>query len=62
MDENDSLTIRRYYFGIIFQTHYLFKGFSALDNIELARVLSCRDLDDKTVKRFRTGTPRQQKL
>ena len=47
IDENERLKIRRYDFGIIFQTHYLFKGFSALENIELASVLSGQDLDEK---------------
>lgn len=53
MDENERLKIRRYDFGIIFQTHYLFKGFSALENIELASVLSGQDLDEKNFKKVR---------
>lgn len=39
IDENERLNIRRYDFGIIFQAHYLFKGFLAKENIDLARVL-----------------------
>ncbi|EAI2977191.1 ABC transporter ATP-binding protein [Campylobacter jejuni] len=52
INENERLKIRRYDFGIIFQTHYLFKGFSALENIELASVLSNQDLDEKILKKL----------
>lgn len=50
LNENERLQIRRYDFGIIFQTHYLFKGFSALENIELASVLSGQNLDERILK------------
>lgn len=46
LSDNERLRIRRYFFGIIFQMHYLFKGFSALENIELASVLSEREIDE----------------
>ncbi|EDK22449.1 ABC transporter family protein [Campylobacter jejuni subsp. jejuni 305] len=62
MDENERLKIRRYDFGIIFQTHYLFKGFSALENIELASVLSGQDLDEKILKRLGIDTLLHQKI
>lgn len=52
ISENEKLKIRRYDFGIIFQTHYLFKGFSALENIELASVLSGQDLDERILKKL----------
>lgn len=52
ISENEKLKIRRYDFGIIFQTHYLFKGFSALENIELASVLSGQDLDEIILKKL----------
>ncbi|MBC5857418.1 ABC transporter ATP-binding protein [Campylobacter jejuni] len=62
MNENERLKIRRYDFGIIFQTHYLFKGFSALENIELASVLSGQDLDEKILKRLGIDTLLHQKI
>ncbi|ELE1454588.1 ABC transporter ATP-binding protein [Campylobacter jejuni] len=62
IDENERLKIRRYDFGIIFQTHYLFKGFSALENIELASVLSGQDLDEKILKRLGIDTLLHQKI
>ncbi|HEG1397418.1 TPA: ABC transporter ATP-binding protein [Campylobacter jejuni] len=62
IDENERLKIRRYDFGIIFQTHYLFKGFSALENIELASVLSGQDLDEKILKRLGIDALLHQKI
>lgn len=52
LSENARLKIRRYFFGIIFQMHYLFKGFSALENIELASVLSKQDIDEDLLERL----------
>ncbi|WP_104725840.1 ABC transporter ATP-binding protein [Helicobacter felis] len=34
------LDIRRHHVGIIFQAHYLFKGFNALENLQVASILS----------------------
>ena len=33
--QNELLKIRRDDFGIIFQAHYLFRGFSAIENLEI---------------------------
>lgn len=52
LSENERVKIRRYDFGIIFQTHYLFKGFSAFENIELASVLSGENLDEKLLNQL----------
>lgn len=62
MNENERLKIRRYDLGIIFQTHYLFKGFSALENIELASVLSGQNLDEKILKRLGIDTLLRRKI
>lgn len=50
LSDNERLKIRRYFFGIIFQAHYLFKGFSAFENIELATVLSGNELNKDILK------------
>ncbi len=42
--------IRRDNIGIIFQSHYLFKGMSALENIESATLLSNTDIDRELFK------------
>ncbi|EAI7588437.1 ABC transporter ATP-binding protein [Campylobacter coli] len=62
ISENERLKIRRYDLGIIFQTHYLFKGFSVLENIELASVLSNQDLDEKILKKLGIHELLKQKI
>lgn len=52
LSENTRVKIRRYDFGIIFQTHYLFKGFTAFENIELASILSGENLDEELLKQL----------
>lgn len=52
LSEDERTKIRRYDFGIIFQQHYLFKGFSAYENIELASVLSKNTLDKEILQRL----------
>lgn len=52
LSEDERTKIRRYDFGIIFQQHYLFKGFSAYENIELASVLSKNMLDKEILQRL----------
>lgn len=46
------LNIRREDFGIIFQAHYLFRGFSANDNLEIATLLSGNTIDKELLKRL----------
>lgn len=44
--KNDKLLkVRRTDFGIIFQAHYLFRGFSANENLEIATLLSDQPID-----------------
>ncbi len=38
--------------GIIFQAHYLFKGFSALENVKVVSILSGTDLDEQLFKKL----------
>lgn len=52
LSEDERLKIRRYDFGIIFQQHYLFKGFSAYENIELASILSKNTLDNEILQKL----------
>jgi len=46
------LAIRRYEIGIIFQFHYLFKGMSAAENIEIATLLSETEPDEALLRRL----------
>lgn len=48
--QNDLLKIRRDDFGIIFQAHYLFRGFSAIENLEIATLLSGEKIDNNLLK------------
>lgn len=46
------LALRRYDIGIIFQAHYLFKGFFADENIELASLISHQSVDQTLLQRL----------
>jgi putative ABC transport system ATP-binding protein len=50
---NDELVdIRRNDIGIIFQSHFLFKGFNVKENIELATILTNSDFDEELIGRL----------
>ncbi len=51
-NDEDIEALRRYDIGIIFQFHYLFKGMSALENIEVATMLSGEELDTSILKKL----------
>ena len=48
--QSELLKIRRDDFGIIFQAHYLFRGFSAIENLEIATLLSGEEIDKSLLK------------
>ena len=50
LKERELELIRRKKIGIIFQSHYLFKGMSALDNIEAATLLAETSIDMELIK------------
>jgi len=54
--------MRRYDLGIIFQAHYLFKGMSALDNIEIATLLSKEKIDNQLLERLEIKELMKQKI
>jgi len=45
-------SIRRYDIGIVFQMHYLFKGMSARENIEISTEMTGREIDDSLLKKL----------
>jgi putative ABC transport system ATP-binding protein len=51
--QNELLKIRRDDFGIIFQAHYLFRGFSAIENLEIATLLSGEKIDHDLLKELK---------
>ncbi|AII15259.1 ABC transporter, ATP-binding protein [Campylobacter iguaniorum] len=62
LKQNELLKIRRLDFGIIFQAHYLFKGFSAYENIELANILSGQKIDTNLLKQLKIDEVINQKI
>ncbi len=44
-DSNELLNIRRDEFGIIFQQHYLFKGFSVEENLTISSLIAKKKID-----------------
>lgn len=50
LKQNKLLNIRREEFGIIFQAHYLFRGFSAVENLKIATLLSENEIDKDLLK------------
>jgi putative ABC transport system ATP-binding protein len=53
LKENEKIKIRRDEFGIIFQFHYLFNTFSALENIQAAAILANKKIDFELLKRLK---------
>jgi len=54
--------IKRDDLGLVFQSHYLFKGFSALENLEVAAILSKQEIDDSLLKRLNIYESINQKV
>lgn len=52
LDEKSIESLRRYDVGIVFQFHYLFKGMSALENIEVAAMLSGTEIEDALLEKL----------
>lgn len=50
LDLQKLLMLRRLEIGIIFQAHYLFRGFSARENIEIATFLANQSFDEKLLE------------
>lgn len=53
LKEKELIEIRRKEIGIIFQFHYLFNTFSALENLEVAALLSEKEIDFNLLKRLK---------
>jgi putative ABC transport system ATP-binding protein len=62
LKEKEIENIRRYYVGIIFQFHYLFKGMNAIKNIEVATMLSETVVEDKLLEKLQIKDLMQQKI
>ncbi len=58
----DILRMRREDVGIIFQSHYLFKGFDAFENIELSTLLNNTKIDDELIEKLGISNVLKQKV
>jgi len=52
LSKHDLVEMRRHDLGLIFQSHYLFKGFSAYENLEVAGILSGEPLETNLLERL----------
>jgi len=52
LDSTDLVALRKNQFGIIFQSHYLFRGFSARENLEVASILADEPVDEALAEKF----------
>jgi len=54
--------LRRYKLGIIFQFHYLFKGMSARENIEVATMLAGEEISEELLEKLEIEEVMEQKI
>lgn len=52
LSQKEILRIRRFEIGIIFQSHYLFRGFSGYENLKVASILSAQEIDSSLLNLF----------
>lgn len=62
LSSDELLKIRRSEIGIIFQFHYLFRGFSALENLKVASILSKQDIDMNLLESFGISSVLDQQI
>ncbi|CAA6818690.1 MAG: Putative ABC transporter ATP binding protein [uncultured Sulfurovum sp.] len=54
--------LRRYDLGIVFQSHYLFKGMSVVENINVATMLSGESIDEALLEKLEIQAFMNQKI
>jgi len=62
MKKNKLAHLRRDELGLVFQSHYLFKGFSAYENLEVSEILSQEPIDTELAKRLKIDHCMNQKV
>ncbi|HIP14090.1 MAG TPA: ATP-binding cassette domain-containing protein [Sulfurospirillum arcachonense] len=62
MSKKELSLIKRNKLGIVFQSHYLFKGFSAYENLEVAEILSQKTIEPTLVKNLAIEQCMHQKV
>ena len=62
IDQKKLVKIKRDDIGLVFQSHYLFKGFSAYENLELSAILAQTEIEDELLKRLDIKESMEQKV
>lgn len=62
LDDKKLVKLRRNDLGLIYQSHYLFKGFSAYENLEVAAILAGESIDPVLLERLGIGHVIGQKV
>jgi len=62
MKKNRLAQIKRDSLGLVFQSHYLFKGFSAYENLEVAAILSEQIIEESLLEKLGINECIQQKV
>jgi len=62
LTEKELVHLRSNDLGIIFQSHYLFRGFSAMENLEVASMISHEKIDNELLKRLGIAEVMHQKV
>ena len=60
LSAKEQLLLRRLHIGIVFQAHYLFRGFSGIENLKVASILSNEPIDKNLLGQLSGG--QQQRL
>lgn len=62
LTNSELATLKRRDLGLVFQSHYLFKGFSAYENLEVAELLSGQSIDKNLLKELDIAECIKQKV
>ncbi|MDD3592665.1 MAG: ABC transporter ATP-binding protein [Sulfurovum sp.] len=62
LKEEELERLRRYEIGIIFQFHYLFKGMSAMENVNVATMLSGEEIDTDLLEKLEIKALMEHKI
>lgn len=62
MDAKRLSSIKRDDLGLVFQQHYLFRGFNVRENLEVAAILSGQSVDEEILKRLKINETQEQKV
>jgi putative ABC transport system ATP-binding protein len=62
LSEQELVQLRSNDLGIIFQSHYLFRGFSATENLQVASMLSGEEIEDALLQRLGIAEVMYQKV